>query len=405
MMTHDQPRHRTAGLALLAATLVALAALTDIGSPALSAQPLVLAHLADIPSPNGCAAATMTVRRDEAGRPFLYVAAKDAGLRIYDVSAQPRLVTTVSVGALRGLDVMSLTQAGFRLFLALGDSFGRSAESPGLAVLDVGDPTRPFVVDLWSDSRAKGGSGMVAVEGDFAYLAAMGNGLLTFRLSANDHLTLVSRFVPPLSFPDARPDKTKINARGLVVRQGIVYLAYDAGGLRIVDARNPARPVQIGRWANPALKGKPRAYNNVVVDGDRAYVTVDYCGLEVLDVARPGKVRMLSWWNPWSCASHPLSWFVSEGHTNEIAFDADCQLLFMAAGKSDLVVVDIADPTRPQQRASYPGFDNGIGTWGLSRHQDRLYLAYICTPLPWPFASNWSGVKELAYDRDSCGRP
>lgn len=371
----------------------------------LAAQPLGVEHLRDIPSPTGCHAATMTALSDLEGRPFLYVAAKDGGLRIYDVAAEPTLVVTLEVDEFGGLDVMSVTQVGPRLYLALGDSFDRNAESPGLAVVDVSEPGEPFLIDIWSDSTAKGGSGMVAVEGNFAYLAAMGNGLFTFRLSTPGYLTLLSRFVPPLDFPDARPDKTKINARGIVVRRGIAYLAYDAGGLRIVDLRNPTRPVQIGRYANPALQGKPRAYNNVVLDGSRAYVAVDYCGLEVLNVAKPGKVKLLSWWNPWSCPGHPFSWFVSEGHTNELAFDPRCKLLFLAAGKTDLVAVSVADPRRPQLRASYPGGDNGMGTWGLSRQGDRLYLSYICTPLPWPFASNWSGVKELRYERDACSLP
>jgi hypothetical protein len=145
-------------------------------------------------------------------------------------------------------------------------------------------------------------------------------------------LRLLSRFVPSIKFPDRKPDPRKYNARGMAVRGGIVYLAYDAGGLRILDARNKAKPVEIGRYSNPAMDSKPRAYNNVVVDGTLAYVTVDYCGLEVLDVSKPSAVKRVSWWNPWKCDASPWNWFTSPGHTNEIAYDPQCGLLFLSSG-------------------------------------------------------------------------
>jgi hypothetical protein len=248
----------------------------------------------DLASPNGCAGETMTARQDAVGRPFLYVAAKDAGLRIYALSAKPRLVATLPVGALGSLDVNNIAQSGQRLFLALGDVFSPTAESPGVAVIDVSDPAAPLVVDLWLDPALKGGAGVVAVEGDYAYLGAMGNGLIIFAIDEGGELQLLSRLVPSIGFPDVHPDPRKINARGMAVRDGIVYLAYDAGGLRIVDARDRSAPVEIGRYSNPVLNGKPRAYNNVVLDGSRVYVTVDYCGLEVLDVGTPAAIRQLS---------------------------------------------------------------------------------------------------------------
>ncbi len=378
----------------------ALLALLLAASAAGAQPPLAVGPLFDLPSPNGCAGETMTMRQDAAGRPFLYVAAKDAGLRIYDLSAAPRLVRTIAAGELGGLDVMSLSQQGAWLFLALGDHFSPTAESPGLAVIDVGDPASAAVADLWSDPTLRGGAGAVESEPGYAYLGAMGNGVVIFAVSPAGALRQLSRLVPARNFPDQSFDPLKVNARGMALRNGRLYLAYDAGGLRILDVRNRAKPREIGRYSNPALAGRPRAYNNVVIDGQRAYVTVDYCGLEVLNVAKPAAIKRLSWWNPWGCPGGPLSWFTSPGHTNEIAFDPQCKLLFLAAGKSDLEVLSVADPRRPALRRDFPGFDNGLGTWGVSRAGDRIYLSYICT-LGIPFASSWSGVKALAYDR-SC---
>lgn len=371
-------------------------------SPGDARAAVEIEHLFDIPST--CSAQTMTMQQDAAGRPFLYVAAKEGGLRVYSLSARPELVRVIPRSALRGLDVMNLAQAGNRLFLALGNHFSAN-QSPGLAVVDVSDPAAAKVTGLWSDAAARGGAGGVASEGGRVYLGAMGNGLIVFKLNAAGNPKLFSRFVPPLDFPadGLAPNPAQFNARGLVVRKGLVYLAYDAGGLRIIDA-SKKKPVEIGRYSNPALDGKPRAYNNVVLDGHRLYAAVDFCGLEALDVAKPAAIELLSWWNPWHCETSPWNWFSSAGHANEIALDAARDLVFLSTGKSDLQVVSIADPAHPEWQGEYGGVDNGLGTWGVSRHGDRVYLSYICT-LGIPFASNWSGVKALAYDRSSAGEP
>lgn len=356
-----------------------------------------LQHIADIPST--CSALTMTMRQDESGKPILYVANKDAGLRIYDISGQPRLIKTIDRKALHSLDVMNLSQSGRHLLLALGNTFSSNQKS-GVAVIDVSDPARATVEDIWDDSKERGGSGAVEVEGDSVFLAAMKNGLLTFDLSRDGRLHFVSSFVPELNFPDARPDKSKINARGLSVRNGLVYLLYDAGGLRIIDVRNKNRPVEIGRYSNPVMNKKPRAYNNLVLDGDLAYVAADYCGLEVLDIGNPSRIRQVSWWNPAKCEESAWRWFKSPIHTNEIAFDRGCKTLFMSSGKSDMQVVNVSDPAHPRPLGEYGGVDNDIGTWGVSKHGRNVYLSYICT-LGIPFSSRWSGVKILRYN-DSC---
>ena len=154
-------------------------------------------------------------------------------------------------------------------------------------------------------------------------------------------------------------------------------------------------PVEIGRYANPELNGLPRAYNNLVLDGGLVYIAVDYCGLEVLDVSDPAQISLVGWWNPWDCQGNPLNWFSSPGHANEIAFDADCQTLFLSTGKSDMHAIDISDPAQPDSCFSYGGVSNDIGTWGVSIYDDNVFLSYICAIIP--FVSNWTGVKILEY--------
>jgi len=339
----------------------------------------------------------MTMRHDARARPFLYVASKEGGLKIYDVRSRPRLTKTIPRSAFRGLEVLNLSQTGFHLYLALGNHFGRATQAPGLAIVDVSVPTRAHVLAVWSDPQLKGGAGAVACVEDTAYLAAMGNGLLIFDVHDKTKPRLMSSVVPDARFPDPGTKRSKVNARGLAVRKERVYLCYDAGGLRIIDAQDRHRPREIGRYSNPVMNGKPRAYNNAVLDGSLLYVAVDYCGVEVLDVSDPAEIEQVSWWNPWHCQESAWNWFRSPGHANELTLDRANRFLFVSTGKSDLHVLDIRQPASPTLTAVYGGPENGIGTWGVSRDEKHIYLSYICT-LGIPFRSNWTGVKVLEYD-------
>jgi len=201
-----------------------------------------------------------------------------------------------------------------------------------------------------------------------------------------------------LTYPDPRPDRSKINARGLALRKNLLFLCFDAGGVRVIDVAEPAKPAEVDRYCNPAMNGRPRAYNNIVLDGNLAYVTADYVGLEILDIADPRAIKLLSWWNPWNPKLAGLRWFSSPGHTNEIAYDARSKVVLMSAGRSDLVAVDVSDPARPRQVGGIGQVDDEQATWGLSMHGDVIYLAYIRT-LGIPFRANWSGVKAFRYRR------
>ena len=368
----------------------------DSAVPAVSSATaaLEIEHLYDIPST--CDASTMTSRHDSLGRPFLYVAAKEGGLRIYDVSGAPVLVGTIPVASMGSLHVMSLFQSGQRLYLALGTHFFGTKQGAGLAVIDVSDPTRAGILGHWKDDAAVGGAGCVEVVGELAYLGAMKSGLYILDVSHPSAIRRVSKFVPEIRFPDARPDPKKFNARGMAVRDGIVYLCYDAGGLRLIDVKNPDRPLEIGRYSNPAMNGKPRAYNNIVLDGRLAYVTVDFVGFEILDISNPSAISLVSWWNPWNPSLQPINWFTSPGHANEIAFDARKKIAFISVGKSDLQVLSVADPVHPQLIGKFGEASDQMGTWGVSIHSDRVYLSYICT-LGIPFNSRWTGIKVLRY--------
>lgn len=353
-------------------------------------------HLYDIPFKGQ--GMPLTMIRDSEGRPFLYVAAIEGGLLIYDVKGSPRLVRSIPTARLKSMHVMSLSQADKRLFLALGNHWGKR-ETAGLAVIDVSRPAEANVAGVWKDTEINGAGGAVVVDGRTAYLAAMGNGLVVLdvgNVGKPSTIQVTARLQPALAFPDARPDRNKINARGLALRNNLLFLCYDAGGVRVIDVANPKKPTEVGRYSNPAMNGRPRAYNNIALHGSRAYVTADYVGLEILDIANPRAIKLLSWWNPWNPKLNGLRWFSSLGHANEIAYDARSKVVLMSAGRSDLVAVDVSDPAQPRQVGAIGDVDDTKATWGLSMHGDLIYLSYIRT-LGIPFRADWPGVKVFRY--------
>lgn len=337
----------------------------------------------------------LTSKADVLGRPYLYVAAKEGGLKIFSLNGNINPVATMATGSYGSLHVMNLSQSGNYLYLALGNHFGTAQQSPGMAIIDVSNPENPSFKSFWSDNSKTGGSGIVETSGNYAYLGAMGNGLIILDITNKSLPVVRSIYQPSILYPDPNPDPKKYNARGMDIINDLVYLCYDAGGLRIINVSDKMQPVETGRYSNPDMNGKPRAYNNVVVDGSLAYLAVDYCGMEVVNISNPAACSLVSWWNPWNCQTSPLNWFTSNGHCNEIALDRSNHLVFMSSGKSDLQVVNVTDPSKPVLAKEYGGTGNNLGTWGVSIRGNQAYLTYICSLVP--FSSNWTGVKVLDY--------
>ena len=347
----------------------------------------------------------MTAHRDTAAaKPYLYISGKGAGLLVYNISSitSPTLVATVSIFSLNGLHVMSSTQAGNYLYLALGDHFNASAQKSGMAIVDITNPASPVVKDTYSYT-ATSGAGQVAVDGNYAYLSAMQNGIIVLDVTNKSNIIFKSVFKPSIHFPKVNPnasEQDKINVRQIVVKNDVLYVCYDAGGVRIVNASDKMNLVETGQYSNPLLNTRARAYNNLVLNDTLVYVATDYCGLEILNVKDTANISQLSWWNPWHCETPANTWFNSVGHTNEIEFDPVCKLVFMSAGRSDLFAVNVNNPLLPDSCARFGIPGDSLGTWGVGRYNNQLYLSYMFAVIP--FYANWGGTKILSYD-NNCG--
>ena len=199
---------------------------------------------------------------------------------------------------------------------------------------------------------------------------------------------------PDVNFPRQNPGRVQHpNSRGLAIRGNLLFVANDAGGLRVLDVKDRTRPAEIGHYVNAAMMKKQQAYNNLVLDGSRAYVAVDYAGLEIIDISNPRKMRQIGWWNPWDAETLRNLWLNSPGHTNQLSLDSRRKLVYLSAGDSELQVVDVSKPRSPRLAHHFGAPNNQRGVWGLATSEEFVFLTYIKTVVP--FQSRWSGVKAL----------
>ncbi|MCB0781454.1 MAG: hypothetical protein KDC03_18345, partial [Flavobacteriales bacterium] len=142
------------------------------------------------------------------------------------------------------------------------------------------------------------------------------------------------------------------NARGMALHDTLLYLAFDAGAVRVISIADPAAPVELAHYMNPQHPPLTNiAYNNLLLLGDRLYATYDYCGLEVIDVSDPLAPAQVAWLNPWNCFG--LSWFGSDGHANELVTTRNDSLLVVSGADSEVLVYDITDRDDPQLKGGH----------------------------------------------------
>lgn len=348
-----------------------------------------------------------TPEADKLHRPYEYLATVAGGVKVYDnnASGTPAIVATISKTSLGNLDAMSLYQDSIWLYVCLGNIWNTS-EMAGLAIIDVSNPSLPEVLDVYVHSGKTGGSGAVVVKENHAYLAANQNGLIILDIKDKSNILLKSALALNNNFPHSNTGAASMyNARGIGLKGNYAFVCYDRGGLRIVDVSNVNAPVQINQYCFPPLIDKVTAYNNIAIHQNLAFVAIDYYGMEILDVTNPLSITQIGWWHPneWADTTNNFStWANSKGHANELAYDSGCKKIYLAAGKSDLVAIDVSNPANPTTCETYGSTSDAYGTWGLDFFENKIHLAYIWSVVAPPY-SNYTGYKILQTGCSSLG--
>ena len=172
----------------------------------------------------------------------------------------------------------------------------------------------------------------VAVEGDLAY--AIGRGVLR-----------VLDVSQPLE-PRVVGQLTGLgNTRQLVARKGIVYVGSREDGLFVIDATDPSRPRLLTRYDPVEFA------TGVGIAGDVLFLACRHYGVELVDVSRPEAPVHLS--------------IVRTGEAQSVTIRNG----FLYAGvwaRSEVVVVDVRNPGRPQITARVPldGYGDGLDVRG-----------------------------------------
>ena len=334
----------------------------------------------------------------EQGEPYIYAACRDLGVVPFDITdvANPLPIDTVALFALNGFKPTNLSQHGNYLYVATG-GFDGFAQNAGLTILDIGDPTHPVIKDLWDSIAFNQGAAIVITDGDYAYLGGMEEGVIILDVKDKTHIKYVSSILPDPNFPEVPGLFSVPNARGLAFYgEDKLLVANDAGGLRVIDISNKLIPVEIEKYVNTDIEDIAQsAYNNIVVVDHYAYITVDMCGMEVVDL-NTNPISNVMWFNPWDCDS--TNWIGRPGHTNEIKSVGD-SLLFVSGGDSELLIFDITERTNPRLVGSYANVLDSIATWAIDVRYPYVSLALINNEIfGVPFYSNVGGIALLEWN-------
>lgn len=381
----------------------AMAACSAIAAKAQSIDAVTLTELGRhqfpyVQFPDSFSAPVLSSQIDRLDRPYVYLACRDSGLYVWDITTPtaPQVVKRMLPPVFGGHKVINLEQYGDLLYAVLGEL---DSGTPGLAVLDISDPADPQLLGQYNHAPFTHGGAIVQVQGDYAYMGAMADGVLVLDISDPADPQYHGSFQPDPAWPGIA--NYPPNARGMAIADTIMYLAYDAGGLRVLSISDPSAPYQLAQYLNPQhpILTNP-AYNNVQLLGDRLYVATDFCGLEVLDVSDPLAPAQIEWLNPWGCFG--LSWFGSDGHANELVLARNDSLLVMSAGDSEVLVYDITDPDLPELKGGHILPNDTAAAWGVDAHGDLIVGGFINNhglPLQ-PFDSKFGGAVLFRMDVD-----
>lgn len=340
---------------------------------------------------------------DRNDAPYVYSASTVLGLITFDITdlSDPVPIDTIPTVAFNGHDVSGLHQEGDRLYVALGGIQSIFTRRPALAIVDISNPTATTIEGIWDTTAFDNGCAIVRVQDDYAYLGIMDGGVLILDISHADSIRSVGHILPDPGFPSDIPYAPK--ARGLEVRDSLLFVAYDPGGIRVIDVSDKRNPVEIGMYMHTGLDSIAQpAYNNIRLSGNYAFATVDYCGLDIIDISDPTDMKSVFWYNPWNCNGG--SWFGSPGHSNELILTNHDSLLFMSGGDIELVVLDVSDPTDPVFLAEYGAVEDSAVAWGLDVWRDKIVLSlvdnsFLWTPVIQPYYGDQGGIRTLSWEK------
>ncbi len=134
-------------------------------------------------------------------------------------------------------------------------------------------------------------------------------------------------------------------ADDIVIEGDHAFVADEATGLLVFDISDPSAPSLAGSYDTAGIA------RSVEVAGDYAIVADDHAGIVAIDISDPSNPSLLGTYN-------------TPGFAYDVAISGD--MAFVADDTEGLQIIDISDPTNPSLVGSYntPGFALGVGIAG-----------------------------------------
>jgi hypothetical protein len=233
--------------------------------------------------------------------------------------------------------------------VAVRGTLAVAGDLQGILLIDIMDPSRPFLIsslDLGGEAKD------LALAGNLVYVANFQGSLQI--------VDIANVFAPRLrgNLPiDGGPS-------GIDVANGRAAIAAFNGGLQIVDVSNPDAPALVGvaplgnvNEPGDWIRG---SVQDVRIAGDLVYIASSGA-LEIFDAGNPARMKRLSFRD-----------MVAENLGGTWALDVVDNRVYIAAGPSGLVMLDVSLPTAPRVIATLdmPGYIIGVQISG-----ERAYLA------------------------------
>ncbi len=253
-------------------------------------------------------------------------------LEIFDVS---RPAAPVAIGQVQLPDAgRGMSKAGDLVYVATAWR--------GVTVVDVKDKRHPKIL---SEIDTPGIALDVWVDGPILYIADAMDGMLVYNISAPTDPLRLSRF------------PTVHQANGLWKVGDRMYLT-DLNAFFILDVKDPARPVELGRL--DFAGSYTDWFRSLTVDGDYAYTANSFNGLKVIDVREPGSPRVVG-----TCKT-------DGGESFHVAKEGP--YVYLAATGAGVNMISVANPASPSLAATYksPGAGSAYGVDVVGR---RVYVA------------------------------
>jgi hypothetical protein len=271
-----------------------------------------------------------------------------------------------------------------------------------LRIVDVGTPARPrdlgaavvpdCGVEYWNDIQV-----VTAQDRTYALVASSARGVIVLDVSDPQAPTEVATFPQTIGTSGVVPHEAndhQVNVHTVYVDGTLAYAAnLSTGGIDIHDVADPRNPLRRGEYVHASVATDPRSFVHdlYVVDG-RAYLDHWSQGLVVVDVADPARSAAVGQYADYGWRTNHSNWVTTAGgrlisvmgdemyyaHVRIVDVDpaspeymteigsfetrpevsvhnivAIGELAYVTHYQDGLRLLDLRDPTRPQQIAYY----------------------------------------------------